>query len=91
MLNIAIRDLEVSKALDKKAMAGIFGGDVSFPNGTKLFSVKTRTEGLGTIVNADGHVVQRFRDVWINVVEDYSSEYTKEFLNSVVPTVFMAQ
>ena len=90
MLNIAIRDLEISKALDRKAMAGIFGGEANFANGTKLFSVKTRTEGLGTKVDANGHVAQRFRDVWINVVEDYSTEYTKEFLNSVVPNQFMA-
>jgi hypothetical protein len=80
MSNIIIRDLEVNKTLDKKAMASIFGGY----GGTQI--VKVGTIPLGTFLVGD-ELKQRYRDCykkieWKVEITEYYEDREESFVTN---------
>ncbi len=80
MLNIIVKDLEMSKELDKIAMMNIIGsaGSVCGPRSgwSPVGSeIKGRTECIGTflVTNTDGtqELKQRYRCYYIKMAESY--------------------
>ncbi len=77
MTNFVIKDLEMSKELDSKAMANVLGGALYL-----VWDKHMRTEGVGTFLTEKNELVQRFREVWQKIeVEDYvKREYDRPFI-----------
>ncbi len=67
MANIIIRDLEVNKKLDKKALSNIIGGQED--SGSLLYTMTGRTECLGTFLNDQNEMVQKYRCYYYRIYE----------------------
>lgn len=84
MPKIVIKDLEMSKALDNKALSCIFGG---LYNKTFNEDRRLKTECVGTFL-VNGELKQRFRDIWQRVtivIEDYEKRtYDRSFISPAV-------
>ncbi len=83
-MTIMIRDLEVSKELDRKAMHYICGGNPH--DGATLdmnsigWSHLVGKRGIGTFIEGD-QVVHRYRNVYI--VEILSEPYSEAFIGPI--------
>ncbi len=80
MANILIWDLEMNKELDKSALSNIVGGQEDC--GYLLYTMTGRTECLGTFLNANNEMVQKYRCFYYSIYE-YSVEREQSFCGPV--------
>ncbi|QTA80598.1 Uncharacterized protein dnl_29070 [Desulfonema limicola] len=85
MANIVIRDLEMNKELDKKAMSGIVGG-VDLVNTQIICDTKISSVGIGTFVKPDtGEVIHRYKDCYYRLIKGETKVYDRSFISTTVP------